>query len=38
MDCLDHNNISVETLQKSIVNAIKAKRSSKNHADKLTIF
>ena len=30
MDGLSHNDISMETLQTSIVNAIKAIRSSKN--------
>ena len=37
MDGLSHNNISMETLQTSIVNAIKAIRSSKKRADELTV-
>ena len=37
MDGLSHNDISMETLQTSIVNAIKAIRSSKKRADELTI-
>ena len=36
MDGLSHNDISMETLQTSIVNAIKAIRSSKKRADELT--
>ena len=35
MDGLSHNNVSMETLQTSIVNAIKAIRSSKKRADEL---
>ena len=38
MDGLSHNDISMETLQASIVNAIKAKRSSKRRADELTKY
>ena len=38
MDGLSHNNISMETLQTSIVNAIKAIRSSKKRADELTVY
>ena len=38
MDRLSHNDISMETLQTSIVNAIKAIRSSKKCADKLTVY
>ena len=38
MDGLNHNDISMETLQTSIVNAIRAIRSSKKHADELTIY
>ena len=38
MDGLIHNDISMETLQASIVNAIKAIRSSKKRADELTIY
>ena len=38
MDRLSHNDISMETLQASIVNAIKAIRSSKKRADELTIY
>ena len=38
MDGLSHSNISMETLQTSIVNAIKAVRSSKKRADKLTVY
>ena len=38
MDGLSHNDISMETLQTSIVNAIKAIRSSKKRADELTVF
>ena len=38
MDRLGHNDISMETLQASIVNAIKAIRSSKKRADELTIY
>ena len=34
MDGLNHNDISMETLQTSIVNAIKAIRSSKKRVDK----
>ena len=37
MDGLSHNDISMETLQTSIVNAIKAIRSSKKRADELTV-
>ena len=35
MDGLSHNNISMEALQTSIVNAIKAIRSYKKRADEL---
>ena len=35
---LSHNDISMETLQTSIVNAIKAIRSSKKRADELTVY
>ena len=38
MDGLSHNDISMETLQTSIVNAIKAIRSSKKRADELTVY
>ena len=38
MDGLSHNDISMETLQTSIVNAIKAIRSSKKCADKFTVY
>ena len=38
MDGLSHNNISMETLQKSIANAIKGIRSSKKRADQLTVY
>ena len=38
MDGLSHSDISMETLQTSIVNAIKAIRSSKKRADELTIY
>ena len=38
MDALSHNDISMETLQTCIVNAIKAIRSSKKRADELTIY
>ena len=38
MDGLSHNNISMETLQTSIVNAIKAIRSSKKRAGELTVY
>ena len=38
MDKLSHNNISVEILQTSIADAIKAIRSSKKRADKLTVY
>ena len=38
MDGLSHNDISMETLQASIVNAIKVMRSSKKQADELTIY
>ena len=38
MDGLSHNNISMETLQTSIVNAIKAIRSSKKRANELTVY
>ena len=38
MDGLSHNDVSMETLQTSIVNAIKAIRSSKKRADELTIY
>ena len=38
MDRLSHNDISMETLQASIVNAIKAIRSSKKRVDELTIY
>ena len=36
MDALSHNDISMETLQTCIVNAIKAIRLSKKRADELT--
>ena len=38
MDALSHNDISMETLQTCIVNAIKAIRSSKKRADELTVY
>ena len=38
MDGLSHNDISMKTLQTSIVNAIKAIRSSKKRADELTVY
>ena len=38
MDGLSHNDISMETLQTSIVNTIKAIRSSKKCADKFTVY
>ena len=38
MDGLSYNDISMETLQTSIVNAIKAIRSSKKRADELTVY
>ena len=38
MDGLSHNDISMETLQTSIANAIKAIRSSKKRADELTVY
>ena len=38
MDGLSHNDISMETLQTAIVNAIKAIRSSKKRADELTVY
>ena len=38
MDGLTRKNISMETLQTSIVNAIKAIRSSKKGADELTVY
>ena len=38
MEGLSLNNISTETLQISIVNAIKAIRSSKKRADELTVY
>ena len=38
MDVLSHNDISMETLQTSIVNAIKAIGSSKKRADELTVY
>ena len=38
MDGLSHNNISMETLQTSIVNAIKAIRSSKKRGNELTVY
>ena len=38
MGGLSHNNISIETLQTSIVNTIKAIRSSKKRADDLTAY
>ena len=38
MDGLSHNDISMETLQTSIVNAIKAIRSSKKRADELRVY
>ena len=38
MDPLSYNDISMETLQSSIVNATKAIRSSKKRADELTIY
>ena len=37
MDGLNHHDISMETLLTSIVNAIKAIRSSKKRADELTV-
>ena len=38
MDGLSHNDISMETLQTSIVNTIKAIRSSKKRADELIVY
>ena len=38
MDGLNHNDISMETRETSIVYAIKAIRSSKKHADELTVY
>ena len=38
MDKLSHNDISMEILQTSIVDAIKAIRSSKKRADELTVY
>ena len=38
MDGLSHNDISMETLQTSIVNAIKGIRSSKRRADELSVY
>ena len=38
MDGLSRNDISMETLQTSIVNAIKAIRSSKKRGDELTVY
>ena len=38
MDELSHNNISMETLQTSIVNTVKAITSSKRCADALTVY
>ena len=38
MDGLNHNDISMESLQIPTVNAIKAIRSSKKRADELTIY
>ena len=38
MDGLNHNKISMETLQTSIVNAVTTIRSSKKRADELTVY
>ena len=38
MDGLSHNDISMETLQTSIVNVIKTLRSSKKRANELTVY
>ena len=38
MDGLSHNDISMETLQTSIIIAIKVIRSSKKRADELTVY
>ena len=38
MDGSSHNDISMETLQTSVANAIKAIRSSKKRADELTVY
>ena len=38
MDGFSHNEISMETIQTSIVNTIKAIRSFKKGADELTVY
>ena len=38
MDGLSHNDIFMKTLQKSIINAIKAIRLSKKRVDELTVY
>ena len=38
MDGLNYNDISMESLQTSIVNAIKAIRSSKKRGNELTVY